>query len=115
MTLSACQLFSPEPPTPLPFADTLPRRNFPADIPKHPFTGGKGKTEVLKYDSSKSSKRLTHADRLVYSYNATVITIYSCRGRGKSNFDPVFLYINFSGSACSHLREKLTTRFMLQY
>lgn len=50
-----------------------------ADIPEHPFTGGKGKTEVLKYDSSKSSKRLTHADRLTYSYNTNVITVFSCR------------------------------------
>lgn len=49
------------------------------DIPLHPFMGGLGKTEVLKNrNPSASSKRITHEDRLTYSYGA-ITTIHRCK------------------------------------
>lgn len=49
------------------------------DIPFHPFTGGLGKTEVLKNRTpSTSSKRITHEDRLTYSYG-TITSIQRCK------------------------------------
>ncbi|MCX8530859.1 Txe/YoeB family addiction module toxin [Chryseobacterium luquanense] len=51
-----------------------------SDIPTNPFTGGLGKTEVLKHNlSGKCSKRIVGRDRIVYSYTETMITVHSCR------------------------------------
>ncbi len=52
-----------------------------ADIEEHPFTGGLGKTEALKHnDDGLNSKRLTRADRIVYSLKNSIITVFSCKG-----------------------------------
>lgn len=49
------------------------------DIPAHPFTGGLGKTEALKNTKTPvSSKRITHADRLSYTFGE-ITTIYRCK------------------------------------
>ncbi|AQX90583.1 MULTISPECIES: Txe/YoeB family addiction module toxin [Elizabethkingia] len=51
-----------------------------SDIPTNPYTGGLGKTEMLKHNlSGKCSKRIVGRDRIVYSYTETKITIHSCR------------------------------------
>lgn len=51
------------------------------DIPAHPFTGGLGKTEVLSNTTNTvSSKRITHEDRLSYTFDAKMITIHRCKG-----------------------------------
>jgi len=51
------------------------------DIELNPFTGGLGKTEVLKQNlSGCASKRLTGEHRIVYSLKSDIVTIYSCKG-----------------------------------
>jgi len=51
------------------------------DIELNPFTGGLGKTEVLKQNlSGCASKRLTGEHRIVYSLELGTTTIYSCKG-----------------------------------
>ena len=51
-----------------------------SDIQLHPFTGGLGKTEVLKNQSGIASKRLTHEDRVTYSLKNNEIKILACKG-----------------------------------
>lgn len=48
------------------------------DVEEHPFTGGIGKTESLKY-TDRASKRITHEDRLVYSLHSNVVTFIDCK------------------------------------
>lgn len=49
------------------------------DIPSHPFYGGLGKTEVLsKTKILVVSKRITHKDRLTYTYGETTL-IHRCK------------------------------------
>lgn len=48
------------------------------DVEEHPFTGGLGKTESLKY-SDRASKRITHGDRLIYSLQNNVVTFFECK------------------------------------
>ncbi|CAM3689686.1 Txe/YoeB family addiction module toxin [Sphingobacterium prati] len=50
------------------------------DIPLHPFSGGLGKTEILKYNwNGKCSKRIVKKDRVIYTYTDAKITIHRCR------------------------------------
>lgn len=50
------------------------------DIPRNPFTGGLGQTEVLKHtDLSLASKRINRPDRVIYSLEQQQITVYRCR------------------------------------
>ncbi len=50
------------------------------DVKLNPFTGGLGKTEVLKNKSGVASKRLDGEHRITYSVNDTGIEIHSCKG-----------------------------------
>lgn len=51
------------------------------DIELNRFTGGLGKTEVLKQNwSGCASKRLNDEHRIVYSLKGNIITIYRCKG-----------------------------------
>lgn len=50
------------------------------DIKLHPHTGGLGKTEALKGESGKCSKRLDGGERIIYSLKEGKITIYSFLG-----------------------------------
>lgn len=50
------------------------------DIMFNTFTGGLGKTEVLKNQNGNISKRLNDEHRLVYNHRDNKITILSCRG-----------------------------------
>lgn len=50
------------------------------DIKFHPHTGGLGKTEALKGQSGKCSKRLDGGERIIYSLKEGKITIYSFLG-----------------------------------
>jgi toxin-antitoxin system, toxin component, Txe/YoeB family len=53
--------------------------NLLDDIPVNPFTGGKGKTEVLSNTKTTiSSKRITHEDRLTYTFGS-ITTIHRCK------------------------------------
>ncbi len=49
------------------------------DIEANPFTGGKGKTEILKGTNGKSSKRIVKKDRIVYTFSNEKIIIHQCR------------------------------------
>lgn len=49
------------------------------DIKQNPFTGGLGKTEVLRKNDGVASKRLTHEDRVTYKAEAHRFTILRCR------------------------------------
>ena len=50
------------------------------DIQRSPF-GGEGKPEPLKENKSGLwSRRINEADRLVYSVNEDIITVYQCKG-----------------------------------
>lgn len=49
------------------------------DIECNPFTGGKGKTEVLKYESGMASKRIDGEHRVTYTLKNGGITIHRCR------------------------------------
>ncbi|MDR2622781.1 MAG: type II toxin-antitoxin system YoeB family toxin [Dysgonamonadaceae bacterium] len=53
------------------------------DILLNPFSGGKGKTEVLKGMSGKASKHIIKKDVIVYTYTKEKITIHQCRGHYK--------------------------------
>ena len=50
------------------------------DVKVHPFTGGKGKTEVLTKQAGVASKRINDEHRLIYSLKDGKIKIYRCRG-----------------------------------
>ena len=50
------------------------------DIERHPFQGGKGKTEPLSGTGGKASKRIVKKDRVIYTYTAEKITVHQCRG-----------------------------------
>lgn len=51
------------------------------DIKINSCVGGLGKTEPLKGDlSGKFSKRLTQEDRIVYSVEQNIVTVFSCKG-----------------------------------
>jgi Txe/YoeB family toxin of toxin-antitoxin system len=49
------------------------------DISQNPFTGGLGKTEVLRKNDGVASKRLTQEDRIRYKAEAHRFTIFRCR------------------------------------
>lgn len=48
-------------------------------VSRDPFKGD-GKPEPLKGEYGKWSRRINDKDRLVYSYEKDVVTIYQCRG-----------------------------------
>ncbi len=48
-------------------------------ISRTPFAG-EGKPEPLKGENSKWSRRINGKDRLVYSYEQDIVTIYQCKG-----------------------------------
>lgn len=48
------------------------------DVEEHPFVGGLGKTEALKY-TERASKRITHGDRLIYSLQNNIVTFFECK------------------------------------
>lgn len=50
------------------------------DIENNPFTGGLGKTEVLKSQSGVASKRLDGEHRITYSLKNDKTTILACKG-----------------------------------
>lgn len=50
------------------------------DVKEHPFTGGKGKTEVLKKQEGIASKHINGEHRLQYSLKKGQINICRCRG-----------------------------------
>lgn len=50
------------------------------DVKEHPFTGGKGKTEVLTKQAGVASKRINDEHRLRYSLKDGKIKIFRCRG-----------------------------------
>lgn len=50
------------------------------DVELHPFTGGMGQTENLKYRGKEASKRITQPDRLSYSIENNIITFIACKG-----------------------------------
>ena len=54
--------------------------NLLADIQSNPFTGGIGKTEVLKNKNGMASKRLDDENRLTYSLKNEIIKVFRCKG-----------------------------------
>lgn len=50
------------------------------DVQIHPFTGGMGQTENLRYKGKEASKRITHEDRLSYKIENNVVTFIACKG-----------------------------------
>ncbi len=50
------------------------------DIPKNPFTGGIGETEVLKHMKGVASKRINQAHRVTYLLSGNEIRILACHG-----------------------------------
>lgn len=54
------------------------------DVEIHPFTGGMGQTENLKYKGKEASKRITNfsanADRLSYYLENDTVTFVACKG-----------------------------------
>ena len=48
-------------------------------VSRMPFEG-EGKPEPLRGEKGKWSRRINEKDRLVYSFESDVITIYQCRG-----------------------------------
>lgn len=54
------------------------------DVQIHPFTGGMGKTENLKYRGKEASKRINNSypngDRLSYSIENNIVTFIACKG-----------------------------------
>ncbi|WP_377099185.1 type II toxin-antitoxin system YoeB family toxin [Mucilaginibacter calamicampi] len=50
------------------------------DVELHPFNGGLGKTENLKYRGKEASKRITHGDRLSYCIVNNTVTFLACKG-----------------------------------
>ncbi|MBB3056601.1 type II toxin-antitoxin system YoeB family toxin [Mucilaginibacter gotjawali] len=53
------------------------------DVEVHPFTGGMGQTENLKYRGKEASKRVTQADRLSYTLDNNLVTFLACKGHYK--------------------------------
>lgn len=49
------------------------------DVELHPFTGGMGQTENLRYRGKEASKRITQADRLSYSIENNIVTFIACK------------------------------------
>jgi toxin YoeB len=50
------------------------------DIKKHPFQGGTGRTEVLKYQEGNASKRINEEHRITYRLEKNVVHIFTCKG-----------------------------------
>jgi Txe/YoeB family toxin of Txe-Axe toxin-antitoxin module len=50
------------------------------DVQIHPFVGGMGQTENLKYRGKEASKRISFQDRLSYSIENNVVTFIACKG-----------------------------------
>jgi Txe/YoeB family toxin of Txe-Axe toxin-antitoxin module len=50
------------------------------DVEIHPFTGGMGRTENLRYRGKEASKRITQSDRLSYSIENNIVTFIACKG-----------------------------------
>jgi Txe/YoeB family toxin of Txe-Axe toxin-antitoxin module len=50
------------------------------DVQIHPFTGGMGQTENLRYKGKEASKRITHEDRLSYKLENDMVTFIACKG-----------------------------------
>lgn len=54
------------------------------DVQIHPFTGGMGQTENLKYRGKEASKRINNSypngDRLSYSIENNIVTFIACKG-----------------------------------
>lgn len=55
------------------------------DIKHNPHIGGKGKTEVLKGNSGKASKRIVKKDRIIYTYKENKIIVHQCKGHYEDN------------------------------
>ena len=57
------------------------------DVELHPFTGGMGQTENLKYNGKEASKRITNTypdgDRLSYFLENDTVTFVACKGHYK--------------------------------
>lgn len=53
------------------------------DVQLHPFTGGLGRTENLRYRGKEASKRITIEHRLSYSLNEDKVTFLACKGHYK--------------------------------
>lgn len=57
------------------------------DVQIHPFTGGMGRTENLKYNGKEASKRITNrypdGDRLSYFLENNIVTFVACKGHYK--------------------------------
>lgn len=57
------------------------------DVEMHPFTGGMGQTENLKYNGKEASKRITNSypdgDRLSYFLENNIVTFVACKGHYK--------------------------------
>ena len=57
------------------------------DVEVHPFTGGMGQTENLKYNGKEASKRITNTypdgDRLSYFLENDTVTFVACKGHYK--------------------------------
>lgn len=57
------------------------------DVQMHPFTGGMGQTENLKYRGKEASKRITNSfpdgDRLSYFLDNNIVTFVACKGHYK--------------------------------
>jgi Txe/YoeB family toxin of Txe-Axe toxin-antitoxin module len=57
------------------------------DVQLHPFTGGMGRTENLKYNGKEASKRITNrypdGDRLSYFLENNIVTFVACKGHYK--------------------------------
>jgi len=61
--------------------DTYERLHYVLkDVGENPFTGGIGKTEVLKNRKGVASKRINDEHRLTYSLKDEAITILACKG-----------------------------------
>lgn len=50
------------------------------DVQLHPFTGGMGRTENLRYNGKEASKRITLGDRLSYTVEKNIVTFIACKG-----------------------------------
>ena len=50
------------------------------DVQLHPFTGGMGRTENLRYNGKEASKRITHGNRLSYTVENNIVTFIACSG-----------------------------------
>ena len=57
------------------------------DVQIHPFTGGMGQTENLRYRGKEASKRITNiypnGDRLSYFLENNIVTFVACKGHYK--------------------------------